>query len=101
MTTKRTILATLFVSAVALTSSVQAQESHVEKLLTSMVNQAMETASVEIAEEVQKSIFTSAYNFSFAKAVDPSAPATKVTITDIASVKSDKTQLNLIEKSDD
>jgi hypothetical protein len=105
MSIKNTVLTTLFVSAMALTCTAQAQETHVEKVLSSMVNKAMNSAKAEINEEVQKSILTSAYNYSFAKAVDPALPRTTVTISDIASVQSNTTStnedLNLTEKSDD
>ena len=106
MSTQKTVLATLFVTAMALTctAQVQAQESHVEKVINSMVNKAMQSAQAEINAEVQKSILTSAYNLGFAKALDPTVPATHVTITDIASVQAGATSqvqaVNLTEKSD-
>jgi hypothetical protein len=87
MSIKKTALTTLFVASIALAGSVQANESHVNNVLSNMVSQAMKTAKTEINQEVQKSILTSAYNLTFAKAVDPSAPATQVTITDIAGTK--------------
>lgn len=99
MSIKKTALTTLFATAIAFTGSVQAQESHVERVLTSMVNQAMQTATTEINEEVQKSILTTAYNFSFATTVEPTAPVTKVTITDLASTNS--TASDKAEKSED
>lgn len=99
MSIKKTALTTLFATAIAFTGSVQAQESHVERVLTSMVNQAMQTATTEINEEVQKSILTTAYNFSFATTVEPTAPVTKVTITDLASTNS--TSSDKAEKSED
>ena len=106
MSIKRTALTTLFATAIVFTGSVQAQESHVERVLTSMVSQAMQTATTEINEEVQRSIFSTAYNLSFASPADPAAPATKVTITDIANVKtsaSDVSHLtsNTTDKSED
>jgi hypothetical protein len=105
MSTKNTVLTTLFVSAMALTCTAQAQETHVEKVLSSMVNKAMLSAKAEINEEVQKSILTSAYNYSFAKAVDPTLPKTTVTISDIAIAQSNTSsideELNLTGKSDD
>ncbi|MFT5276791.1 MAG: GH24 family phage-related lysozyme (muramidase) [Arenicella sp.] len=105
MSTQKTVLATLFVTAMALTCTAQAQESHVERVINSMVNTAMQSAQAEINEEVQKSILASAYNLGFAKALDPTAPATTVTITDIASVQTNTTsqdqEVNLTEKSDD
>jgi len=94
MSIKKITLTSLFATAIACTAPVQAQESHVERVLSTMVNQAMETVTLEINEEVQKSILTTAYNLSFTSPADPTAPATTVTITDIASVKnaeSDKT----------
>jgi hypothetical protein len=99
MSIKKTALTTLFATAIVFTGSVQAQESHVERVLSSMVNQAMQTATTEINEEIQKSILTTAYNFSFATTVEPSAPVTKVTITDLASKKS--TESETTEKSED
>ncbi len=59
-------------------------------MLSTMVRQAMETAKTEINNEVQKSIFTSAYNFTFATPIEASATSTKVTIIDIANAKSTK-----------
>jgi hypothetical protein len=94
MSINKTVLTTLFATAMALTGSVQAHESHVDRVLSTMVSQAMETAKTEINNEVQKSIFTSAYNFTFAMQVDPSAPSTKVTIIDIANAKPTKSIVN-------
>jgi len=99
MSIRKTALTTLFATAIALTGSAQAHESHVDRVLSTMVSQAMESAKAEINEEVQKSIFTSAYNFTFAKPVDATAPPTKVTIIDIASAKF--TQTVVIENSED
>jgi hypothetical protein len=90
MSINKTVLTTLFATAMALTGSVQAHESHVDRMLSTMVSQAMETAKTEINNEVQKSIFTSAYNFTFATSGGPSAPSAKVTIIDIANAKSTK-----------
>jgi hypothetical protein len=98
MSIKKTALTTLIATAIVCSASVQAQESHVERVLNSMVNQAMQTVTQEINEEVQKSILTSAYNFTFASPADPSAPATTVTITDIAKVETEK---STTEKSED
>jgi hypothetical protein len=88
MSTKKIALITLFATAIAFTGSAQAQGSHVDRVLSTIVSQAMESAKTEINNEVQKSILTSAYNFTFAKQVDPSTPSTKVTIIDIANAKS-------------
>ncbi|MFT4731371.1 MAG: hypothetical protein ACI89W_000381 [Gammaproteobacteria bacterium] len=88
MSIKKTVLTTLFATAIAFNGSVQAHESHVDRVLSTMVNQAMEIAKTEINNEVQKSIFTSAYDFTFALPIDSSAPSTKVTIIDIANAKS-------------
>lgn len=101
MSIKRTALTTLFATAIVCAAPVQAQESHVERVLSTMVSQAMQNVTAEINEEVQKSILTSAYNFSFAKPVDPTAPATKVTITDIASAKTTAKESDVTEKSED
>lgn len=101
MSIKRTALTTLFATAIVCAAPVQAQESHVERVLSTMVSQAMQNVTAEINEEVQKSILTSAYNFTFAKPVDPTAPATKVTITDIASVKTNATDADVTDKSED
>lgn len=104
MSIKRTALTTLFATAIVCAAPVQAQESHVERVLSTMVSQAMQNVTAEINEEVQKSILTSAYNFSFAKPVDPTAPATKVTkvtITDIASAKKTAKDSDVTEKSED
>lgn len=101
MSIKRTALTTLFATAIACTVPVQAQESHVERVLSTMVSQAMQNVTAEINEEVQKSILTSAYNFTFANPIDPTAPATKVTITDIASAKTDAEDSGVMEKSED
>jgi hypothetical protein len=101
MSIKRTALTTLFATAIVCAAPVQAQESHVERVLSTMVSQAMQNVTAEINEEVQKSILTSAYNFSFAKPVDPTAPATKVTITDIASAKTTAKDSDVTEKSED
>ncbi len=101
MSIKRTALTTLFATAIVCAAPVQAQESHVERVLSTMVSQAMQNVTTEINEEVQKSILTSAYNFTFAKPVDPAAPATKVTITDIASVTTNKLDSDVTDKSED
>ncbi|AEP28958.1 hypothetical protein [Brumicola nitratireducens] len=101
MSIKRTALTTLFATAIVCAAPVQAQESHVERVLSTMVSQAMQNVTAEINEEVQKSILTSAYNFSFAKPVDPTVPATKVTITDIASAKTTAKDSDVTEKSED
>jgi hypothetical protein len=101
MSIKRTALTTLFATAIVCAAPVQAQESHVERVLSTMVSQAMQNVTAEINEEVQKSILTSAYNFSFAKPVDPTAPATKVIITDIASAKTTAKDSDVTEKSED
>lgn len=101
MSIKRTALTTLFATAIACTAPVQAQESHVERVLSTMVSQAMQNVTAELNEEVQKSILTSAYNFSFAKPDDATAPSTKVTITDIASAKANAKQSYVTEKSED
>ena len=101
MSIKRTALTTLFATAIVCAAPVQAQESHVERVLSTMVSQAMQNVTAEINEEVQKSILTSVYNFSFAKPVDPTAPATKVTITDIASVTTNESDSDVTDKSED
>lgn len=103
MSIKKTSLTTLFVAAIALTGSVQANELQVNKVLSNMVSQAMNTAKTEINQEVQKSILTSAYNLTFAKVVDPSAPVTQVTITDIAATTSNakSTESIVTENSED
>lgn len=103
MSIKKTGLTTLFVAAIALTGSVQANELQVNKVLSNMVSQAMNTAKTEINQEVQKSILTSAYNLTFAKVVDPSAPVTQVTITDIAATTSNakSTESIVTENSED
>jgi|GEM_PF-3445094 len=101
MSIKKTALTTLFATAIVFTCPVQAQESHVERVLSTMVSQAMQNVTTEINEEVQKSILTSAYNFTFAKPVDPTAPATKVTITDIATAKTNAKESDVTEKSED
>ncbi|MFT6085139.1 MAG: hypothetical protein ACJAWT_000274 [Glaciecola sp.] len=99
MSINKTVLTTLFATAMALTGSVQAHESHVDRVLSTMVNQAMEIAKTEINNEVQKSIFESAYDFTFTMPIDPSAPSTKVTIIDIANTKS--TESFVAENSED
>jgi hypothetical protein len=103
MSIKKTGLTTLFVAIIALTGSVQANELQVNKVLSNMVSQAMNTAKTEINQEVQKSILTSVYSLTSAKVVDPSAPATQVTITDIAGTmaKAKSTPLIVTENSED
>jgi len=101
MSINRTAITALFATAIVCAAPVQAQESQVERVLSTMVSQAMHNVTAEINEEVQKSILTSAYNFTFAKPVDPAAPATKVTITDLASVKTNAKDSDLNEKSED
>ncbi|GAC29255.1 hypothetical protein [Brumicola pallidula] len=103
MSMKKTGLTTLFVAAIALTGSLQANELQVNKVLSNIVSQAMSTAKTEINQEVQKSILTSAYNLTFAKAVDPSTPATHVTITDIADTTANakSTESIVTENSED
>jgi hypothetical protein len=86
MSTKKTVLSTLFVAAIAFAGSTQAQESPVEQIIDQMLKQAMHQVAVELNEEVQTSIIKTAANFDFAKVTDPSLPATTVTITDIAKV---------------
>ena len=100
MSIKKTVLSTLFVSAIAFAGSTQAQESPVEQMINQMLNQAMNQVAAEINQEVEESIIIAASNFDFAKVQDPSLPATKVTITDIAKV-APKKDVNLELKSDD
>ncbi|MBF7074977.1 hypothetical protein ISG33_16370 [Glaciecola sp. MH2013] len=100
MTIKKTVLSTLFVSAMAFAGSTQAQESHVEQMINQMLNVAMTQVAAEINEEVEASILVATSNFDFAKVQDPTLPATTVTITDIATV-TPKVDVNLTEQSDD
>lgn len=99
MSIKTAAITALFATTLTCTASAQAQESQVERVLSTMVSQAMQNVATEINQEVQKSILTSAYNFTFAKPVDPTAPATKVTITDIARTNAKNSQAT--ENSDD
>jgi hypothetical protein len=99
MSIKKTVLTTLFATAIAFNGSVQAHESHVDRVLSTLVIQAMKIAKTEINNEVQESIFTSAYDFTFALPIDASAPSTKVTIIDIANAN--PTESVVTEKSED
>jgi hypothetical protein len=100
MSIKLTVLSTLFASSIAFTGAAQAQQSPVEIILNNALETAMQSVTAEINEEVQKSILVASSNFQFAKIKDPTLPATTVTITDIAKVKTDS-DVNLVEKSDD
>ena len=100
MSIKLTVLSTLVASSIAFTGAAQAQQSPVEIILNNALETAMQSVTAEINEEVQKSILVASSNFQFAKIKDPTLPATTVTITDIAKVKTDS-DVNLVEKSDD
>lgn len=104
MSIQKTVLASLFVTGMAIACSSQAHELNAETVLKKELNQALASVSAEISEEVQKSILTSVHNFSFAKELDPTVPETTVSITDLMSFQTDTSseddEVNFSEKSD-
>ena len=85
MKIKTTAIATTLLLAASVSSSVNAQESAVHQILSSMISQALDSAATEIDHQVDKSIISAGHMLS----LDSSEPKGKVTITDIVAVKND------------
>jgi len=103
MTFTQKLAATIFVSACALSTNVNAHESALEQIVSNIVASGIKNVSNEIEVQLDKTILTVSNNLSLDTAP---VPANKVTITDIAKVevnKQDKDESgdNQNDKADD
>jgi hypothetical protein len=84
-------LATLFLlSALALSTTVNAHESGLKAIVANVVDSAMDSASIEIDQQVQKVTLSASNLISFTASGTSQG---KVTITDLASVNTAQSEM--------
>ncbi|MFC4701706.1 hypothetical protein ACFO4O_16235 [Glaciecola siphonariae] len=88
MNIKSTIVATTLIAASAFSAPAFSQENPVNQILSSMLKQAVSSASYEIDNQVEKNILSTGNLLS----LDNDAPKGKVVITDIAKTKSNASE---------
>ncbi len=101
LTTK--LAATFFISACALSTSVSAQESSLEQLVSKLVASAVDTVSAEIDQQVEKLTLVASRNLTIGSSASSIG---KVTITDLPDKKmngqaDEKSQKNISEEAED
>jgi hypothetical protein len=96
---KKALFTSIFVSTMALSSTVSADESGVASVLSSMMQNVIAQTTQEMDIQLQKSIIELGHSIEIVP-TELDMPATSVTITDLASVEKSE-DLNFSEEAND
>ena len=101
MTFSQNIAATVLISACALSTNVNAEETALEQIVSNLVANALHTANNQIEIQIEKTLLTASNSISVE---NESVPANRITITDLASIDNEiknENKDNQTQKTDD